>query len=236
MYLTELFNHISYGELANFYIGNTSEGVIRQEDYPKIINNINIALIEIYKQVPLRYEQVIIQQYSHILDYKLDKRYSYAANGYNADLPNGQKAYIMDSVNRPFLDNVINVVSVHSEIGQELPLNDSNNPNSINTPTPDVIQIPYPVDTNVVFVVYRAHPPKLNSNIANISGVEVDIPAVVVEPLLAYLGYRAYINNTNKQESIAYFNRFNTLIAGIQNAGVMSETPVNTRFKDNLWV
>jgi len=235
MYLSELFNYISYGELANLYIGNPSDGVIRQQDYPKIISNINIALMEIYKQVPLRYDQVAIQQYSHIFEYKLDKKYSYAANGLNPILPDGGRAYIIDSTYSPFLDNVIHITGVYTEVGQELPINDSKNINSINTPAPNIIQIPYPIDENALYVVYRAHPPKLNPNIASISGVEVDIPSVVIEPLLAYLGYRAYINDTGKPESMTYFNRFNMLIAGIQNAGVMSETIVNTRFKDNLW-
>jgi hypothetical protein len=237
MQLSELFEYLAYGELAPLYIGNMDDGVIRKKDYPRVINNINYAIIEVHKRLPLLYRDAVIQMYDHITTYHLDKKYSETYQA-SLDTPTVQYPYIKDSVYYPFEGNVIKIEQVFSEIGDQFPLNDDNNSYSLFTPSPTTIQVPYPISNNVINVTYRAYPTRIDTSITDLNNTEVDIPHILLEPILNFMAYRSFMAlGVEKPEVGMYLTKFENSIKSVIDSGLhIFESPSNTKFGENGWV
>ena len=120
MYLNELFDQLTYGELSQLEYGGVDNEGITQEDHKRILPHINLALTELHKRFLIREEEVTIRCYDHIETYVLDSKY--AATNTESTEP---YKYIHDTVFEPFVDNVLRIEKVFNEDGQELFLNET---------------------------------------------------------------------------------------------------------------
>ena len=191
MLLSEIFEYLSYGELAQVSLGGggTHEIGILPEDYPKIITNINLGLTELHKRLPLKQNEVIIKLYSHITNYILHSDYS------ESNLASSKPyKYIQDQNNlEPFNDDVILIRHVYDEAGDEFPINNLNESTSLFTPQQNVLQVPWPDNENSLSIIYRAGPKKINHiGLSRPELVEVDLPPQFLEPLCSYVAFRIF--------------------------------------------
>jgi hypothetical protein len=149
--------------------------------------------------------------------------------------------FILDSAAEPFNDDVLKIEEVYAEDGTAYALNDSNNDNSLFTPSFNSLQVPAPEEGKSLAVIYRANHAKLPAKRGvDISALEVSIPAVLVEPLLTYVVGRVVGSGTSKesiQEAAVYQQKYAIQLQEIQMSGALSlDHPSNIRLRNNGWV
>ena len=238
MLLSEIFEYLTYGELAQISLGGGQLGEvgILPENYPKVVTNINLGLIELHKRFPIKQDEVVIQLYSHISDDYLRKEYAQS----NTASPEPYK-YIMDATLKiPFAENIVLIRHVYDEVGDEFPLNDVDDTTSLYTPEQDILQVPYPDNENTLSVVYRAGPIKINHiGLSDPSTIRVDISQQYLEALCAYVAHRIFLSlnlGEGNAEANTHLVKFETACARITNLGVtVVESNTNLKFGEGRW-
>jgi hypothetical protein len=238
--LKEIFEYLTYGELANLPIGNLVGEEISPDHYQQIISYINLGVKELYKRFWLSSNELFIRLNDDIEFYELSREYA-QQNG-SSTKPD---RYILDSADNLFTDGILEIERVFDEDRTELPLNDLNDDDSLFTPTYKTLQVP-PAwreehDDVYLIVHYRKVPPKI-TYVAGMdpADVTIDIPEGLLEALLAYVGYRAYIavgGPEAQQEAMLHQQRFETSCTMAQAVGIGITTGLtNLKLDNNQWV
>mgnify|MGYP001111559018 CR=1 FL=1 len=233
--LSDVFNELSYGELAHHFIGGKPTDGIAAEHWPEIISHINHGLTALYSRFPLKYCEAIIQQYEDIQTYYL--RSKYAMSNQNSTSP---VRYIMDSEFEPFTDNVIQIDSVYSEFGEKRTLNDETDIYTVYTPQYDAIVKPYNCKDNAMAVVYKANHDRIKfDGVTPANEIEIDIPIILLEPLLFFITSRILngMGGANVQEASMFTNKYELSCMQISNLGLINkESLSNYKLENNGWV
>ena len=236
MYLSELFDHLMYGELGQLYIGGAESGSIARKDYAGLVSHINLGLLEIYKRFDLKTETCTVQQMPQFTNYKLDARYA-KSNPYNTDDWHYPK-YIIDSEVYPFQDDVLMIEAVEDELGEWYAINDETNPNAIMTTGSNIINTPTPSMERALFVYYRAKPEKvvINKDLTP-DQVYVECPSQFVDALLSYVAHRVYAGrNPASPEAQVYFQKFSAALQIIEQNGLFNKDSLyNNRLEKQGW-
>ncbi len=150
-----------------------------------ILGFLNLGMLELYKRFSLKVEETIIELQDMVDVYTMPSNYMWIVAAYGE-------------------------VDIRSnETVNELPINEEDNPLSINTVGWNKIQVPLSVTGAYVSVIYVARPEMyLESDL----DIEVDLPPQMLEPLLAYIGYRANatIDSGVQTEDNAWYIRFDS--------------------------
>jgi len=217
MLLSDLFEQLTYGELSQLSItGNGTR--IDNEDYPKMVAHINLALSNLSTRFNMLQKEIIIQQYDHITDYYL--RPQFAVNSGSSET----YKYLVDTAEDPFLGDVVTVQEIYDELGTEVYIN-KNVLNSIYTPAFDTIQIPYPVSTNAISVIYRAKHRKLVvGSSTDLETIEVNIPDFLIVPMSYFIASNLTgpIGESGLNESNNYINKYEKAIQIIEMQGLFN--------------
>ncbi len=192
MKLSELFQTLSVGELSLIRTGNDGEG-IREKDYPKVIAQLNAGLTALHARFPLQEREIIVEQHEQITKYYLRPEFL-ASNAASKQYVK----YLIDTPSEPFYDDVLKVMRVYDECGCPLYLDSEPACWSVTTPAYDCIQIVSPVDTNALFVTYRANHPKIELSNMDL-GIEIRIPASHEKALTYYIASQLYANSPNQE-------------------------------------
>lgn len=241
MTLLDLLKDLSYGELAQFKLGNLIPGEFESEPdptrYAQFCSAINLGLKEIYKRFFLASREIYIQQHAEISTYYLSKKY--AQTNTASPIPIADR-YIMDSVDAPFLDDTLKIEEVYDEEGNILPMNDISEALSVYTPTYRSIQIPYPNDENTFAVQYRATHPKIEYTAGmDPADIEIELPNSLHEALLYYVASRftSSISGDAGQEGNDYYQKFKNSCNQVNELGLeVQGEPGDWRFDQKGWV
>lgn len=220
--LGDIFDQLSTGELYQVASGGQDYDLcgsgtlgVKPSDYPKLIRHINLGLNNLYTKFPIHEKEVMIAQYPFITRYKLNSKYSES----KAD-PTVTYKYILDTVEDPFMDDVLRVDAAFDKCGCKVPVNDEAYCSSVFTPTYDEIQIPKPCDGDILFVSYRAKPIKIDPSSTDLTQ-EIRIPDSLEEALLFYVASRYHASRANGQElSNIFLSRYYNRIAEVENRNV----------------
>lgn len=160
MRLSEIFEYLTTGELAQLHIGGMDPHApwsqARAEDYQQLVAHVNVALKVLFSRFWIRSKEVIVDLYPHIQEYVLDRRYAETNN-----LSLEPYKYIADSIFDPFCNDVLKIEQVFNEGGELMFLNDINEPWSVFTPSFRSVQIPFPMICNSMVIHYRASHPTI---------------------------------------------------------------------------
>lgn len=239
MLLSEIFEYLTHGELAQLSLGGggTDEIGIAPVNYPKVITNINLGLIELHKRFPIKQDEVAIQLYSHITTYYLRKEYAQS----NTESQETYK-YIMDAtLKEPFSDNVVLIRHVYDEVGDEFSLNDVDDTVSLYTPQQDVLQVPYPDNENTLSIIYRAGPNKIQHvGLSQPETITVELSQQFIAPLVSYVAHRIFLSLNTPEGTIGaitYLNKFENECKLIIDLGMaVAESNANLKFQEGGWV
>ena len=228
MKLSDFLDQLAHGALSQHTIGST--GSIKAKDLPKVLNQINLGLTNLHARLPLRTNEVIVQQMDNVTDYPLSSKY--AASNLECEHP-----FIMDTDAHPFQDDVVRIDSAFDEAGNEVPLNNEYEPDSWFTPTNTMLQVPKPVSTNVSVVIYRANHPKVVDDMA----FEIELPVFLYEALEAFVAKRLYTSMGNQASaalSSYYDQRYEQLIMETERHNLLqgSHADTNIKFFRGGWV
>jgi len=234
MKLSNIFEYLAQGELAQHYVATSSCGSIEPENYHKLIPNINMALLELYKRFPVSRKGVLIVVNPIITHYHLREKYAI-----NSALPATNK-YIMDSVEEPFKGDILLIEDVVDEIGTVLYLNEDTTQYSIYTPTFDTVTIPAPELGQYLNVGYRAAPEHIPSVGIDPEEYEVLLPPVMLEALLLYV-YSKYHSGLDEQivegTRVNFAREFEKSVSRIEYGTLINKTSHrNSKFTINGWI
>ena len=214
MLLSKLFSYIATLDSAQINIGGDDEGLIAGKHYPKVINAANLALIEMYKEFPIRERSLAIQLYAHITEYILDPDYA-QTNTASTEI----YKYIQDSVYDPFEENnVIKIERVYDEEGTELTLNTDLDTYSLYTPAYNILQHPYPDNDNSVVITYRSLPDTIPIEV-DPDTYTVELPRQLLNLFLLYTNYKL-LSSVNKQEAQVKYNEYLAALAQAKMQGL----------------
>lgn len=239
MILLDFLKDLTYGELASLKIGNHIPGEDSSEPdptrYEQLISHINLGLKELYKRFFLRSEEHYIQLYEQLSTYKLHTDFA------QSNLASVEPIkYIMDSLDRPFYNNILKIEEVYDEEGNKLPLNDITEELSIFTPTFRTIQVPYPDNDTTLAVQFRATHPPISLTIAmEPEDVEIELPNSLHEALLMYVASRQFtsMGGENVVQGDNWYERFEASCRRVEQEGLeVQGEPGDWRFDRAGWV
>lgn len=149
-----------------------------------ILGFLNLGVLELYKRFSLKVEEYIIELDESVGVYTMPSDYMWIIAAYGE----------------------VDVKSV--ETVNELPINEEDNPLSINTVGWNKLQVPLSVSGAFVSIIYVARPAMYELSELDST---LDLPPQMIEPLLAYIGYRANasIDSGVQTEDNAWYIRFN---------------------------
>lgn len=239
MMLLDLMKDLTYGELAQFKIGEFIPGEFESAPdptrYEQLISAVNLGLKEIYKRFFLSSKEIYIQQYEQISTYILSSAYA-QSNVASTEDPK----YIMDTAALPFEDDILKIEEVYDEEGNKLPLNDITEDLSVFTPNYRSIQVPYPDNENTMSVQYRAsHPRIVYTADIDPATVEILLPNSLHEALLYYVASRfaASLGHDQGNEGQQYYQKFIASCKMVEELGLeVQGEPGDWRFDARGWV
>ena len=162
-----------------------------------VVGYINLAMIELYKRFGLRNKEWMIELVDGVDIYTMPADFMWAVAAYGE-------------------------VDIRStEIVNQLPINEEDNPLSVNTVSWNKLQVPVAVSGAYISVIYVASP-----DVYTVNELEevLDLPPQMLEALLAYVGYKgnSTIDSGVQTEDNAWYIRFEASCNKIREYGVMT--------------
>lgn len=224
--LQELMDDLAMGELSN--LAMALSGSISEQSHGKVILAINAALVDIYTRVNLLEREVLIES----IDWK-DTYYIRKEHARMDDTP-GFLKYILDTPEDIFTGDLVKVVGVCNEVGQQLPVNDPHAWASIFLKSFDTIQLNHPGEQQVFGVQYQAlHPKLVTAGDGYLSQKILINPALhsvlrtkVASLILAPMGGQ---DHTVKAQFLDA--SYEASLTGLVNTGDVGDNTVTTNFK-----
>ena len=166
-----------------------------------VLGFINLGVLELYKRFTLSVEEWIIA------------------------LEDGQSYYTAP-------EDFMWIIAAYGEVGMDsvqevnvLPVNEEDNPLSINTDGWNKVQVPLRVTGAYVSIIYAATP-----EVYSVTDMDktVNIPPQMIEALLAYIGWRANstIDTGIQTEDTVWYNRFESSCSRLEVKGFINANDV----------
>lgn len=229
MLLSEVLSYVATLDSSAIDLDTDEDGVVTAANRPKVINALNLALLSLYTEFPIKEKMLVVQLWAHITDYYLTR--DYASTNTASTQP---YKYIMDTTFDPFYEDLIKILMVSNEGGQELFLNTNNQAYSVYTPQYNMIQHPYPDDDNAIFVTYKARHAAIATT-ADPAVYEVEFPEHLLDVLLVYIDHKL-LAGINKDDSLAKLTEYHQLVAGKRTLGLFNfEGSSNEKIDRNGW-
>jgi hypothetical protein len=236
MTVAELYRSLALGELNNLSMADLIGQTITESARPRIILYLNEALVRLYSRFILREKEVLVKMHSDITSYRLEPRFAVTYEPLN-ETDDEALRYLRDTVNAPFIGDVIRVLSVWDSKGEKLALNDEAACCSLFTPQYNLLQIPCPVHDDLVGVIYQAKHPTVVGELSE----KITLPDVLLGALNSFIAYKV-MSHLNSQDSNAkaqeYMAMYEALCAEIVEKDLVNTSflPPNGRFKLGGWI
>lgn len=234
IHIEELFCRLAHGTLQNTSLV-TEEGELDKDKKSLVMIAVNEALVRLHSRFILKEASIIVEMQEGRTNYPLLKKY--AVQSYNPEeVP---CPFIMDLSGDAFDEDVIKVLTVYDNFGNERTLNDRDDCWSIFTPRPYVIQNNRPRHREALNVTYQQRHSKVTCDDTG-DGL-IDIPDVLDSALDSYIAYRCFAGiNTQEAKATAadMLGHYNSVCDEVIAQDLVSSSKSNTnkRFKNHGWV
>ena len=234
MNITELFQDLSFGELATLSLAQDGNGLITDAGKERIIRFANDGLYKLYSRFILKEKDLLLEMVAGVTNYQLILKFAASQAGISGEVT----LYIKDLIWEPFQDDVIRILKVFGNCGEELPLNNDSNFYSAFTPQANVLQITYGQPGDGVSVGYQAKHPLLT--LADLTQ-ELELPEVLWPALRQWIASRAFgqMQTQEAQGMAANFEqKFEASCAEVVSLDLVysSTSQTNERFHLNGWI
>ena len=226
MLLQDLHEQLSTIELSNLSIGTKGAGTIPAAKHPTIRILADQALTAIYSRFSLLEKELSIEADDTTYIYYLLKKHAHQD-------PTAAQKYIRDTADDPFTEDVLKVLHVYNEEGQQLVLNDPLNSESLFTPKFNAIQIPGPVSGNAYTVLYQADHPTLVPDDLN---QQIDLPSYLEPALRAHVASRIFSAMNGQEHQLqgqTLMAEFNRIVGIVEEKDLASTSQAVTAPKFN---
>jgi len=168
-----------------------------KNDITTVISYVNLGILELYKRFPIETKETVLSLADGVSIYTLPDDCMYIVAAYD-EVPEASQVNV-----RP------------------LPINEEDNELSINTVSYNEVQIPLTTEGANISIIYVAYPVMYNENSLS---EEVALPRAMLDPLLAYVGYKAKssIDNIPQGENNVHYQQYEIACNKIDRLGVFS--------------
>lgn len=197
MTVRQLIDMAKYGELSK---------VARKTDDKAIVSYINLGTIELSKRFDLYTDEGVIA------------------------LDNNKTLYKLSDYG---MSNCMSIVAAYGEVPErssellnQIPINEEENPCSIMTVNYNTVQVPLAVTDSYISIIYKAYPEYIVVDDDDIYlDTEVPVPDFLVEALLHYIGYRAIgsIDSNVQAENNTHYMRFEASCKNVTRLGLVAQ-------------
>lgn len=235
MKLSLIFERLTHDTLTQLSVGGTAQGAVNLPDYPKLIVLTNGALLDLYTRFSLMTRELTLQMQEGVSVYNLTSDFAESNTGSLEPIK-----YIIDATTiHKFTDNIISIDAVFNELGVEVPLNNLNDENSVFTPSPTELQIPFTDPENMLSIIYKASPDIIDPASLDPANVDAPIPYHFLDAISAYVAWKLYTPMDTGETNTGSIYRANYMAAIklIDDTGALiKEVHTNQRFTDNGWI
>lgn len=231
MKLEELYANLSLGVLSNLTVGDEGSGFIRYEHQAKVCLAINNSLTAIYGKFILNVKEVRVRAMDNKTLYPLKQIHA------DQDPTIGVDKFITDTVDEPFTGDVLRILEVYDEAGEQLVLNDPTGLGQIYAPNPTTLQIVQPVSENTYFVLYQARHTKL---VPDDLEQEIELPEILMPALEAHVAYLIMSPMNGQEHSMKaaeHYAKYNMVCEEVIEKDLVSTSIVehSTKMQDRGW-
>lgn len=190
MKLSEIYEHLQFGELSNLGIVDKTTGRIPETHYPKILSSVNLGILELHKRFNLKKGILRIQLQEGQSLYPLKKKYQVGNKA-----PAGTVQFILNDGVK-FDDDLLKVEKVTTDKGKALGLNDHTEVHSVSTPQDDLLYVSNVLQRDlrpqILTVEFRKSIPPLRicEDAFEQLCVDVDLPDTHLMALLYFVASR----------------------------------------------
>lgn len=206
MDLKELTERLALGELKNTSaIDDADPSQLKEQHRLMVTNHLNIGLTNLYSKFILLEKELLLRTQIPITHYYLRKEF---ARSNSTVVP---YKYIDDTVCGEYTEDLIKVLKVYNEMGEELYVDDDEQHESIFTPQYDCLQITGVHLGSMFSVIYQArHPVMKGTNPCQ----EIKLPFFFEEAIQAFVASKV-LSHMNGQEHSAKGQEYMALYNGI---------------------
>lgn len=237
--LKDLFSLLATGEFANVALTKDLRGNIDQTEYGKLINHINLAIIELYKRFKFLEEELVVCASPEVLTYHLRSEYTALPGNTTPTL------YIEHPAGANGPIQLIEIKDVLDEDATSLVMNNRSCEPYIKQQSMDTLRITGLTEAQRLSVVFQAYPtlPVLNDSFV-LSACMLDIPSTIIEPIIYFTAARVFkpigANNStaNADKSNVYQQQYELACQKIDLYGLTTEDDGKDteRFQRQGWV
>ena len=184
-----------------------------------ILGALNLGLIELYKRFPLRVDEAIITLRDAKTEYKLD------GTDVDVSLPTGSR-FMWAVAAYQEVEDAIDETKITTE---QIPVNEEDNPLSVQTVSWDTIQVPVTNSGAYISVIYAAAPDLL---VAGDLDDALPLPPQMLEPLLEYMCYQANSTLDAEIDTDKYYQRFEASCSRIEMRGMTTSDDLDMLGRD----
>jgi hypothetical protein len=203
MTLDEFLEDICNTTLSNLYIGVEGQVELHPLNRRKIISHMNMCLKLMHSKLILLKKELIIVAKENVSLYMLDKKHSMKCG-------TSELKFIDDTWCDAFDNDLIKVLSVHSENGLEFDINKSGSFGSVHMASWNTIQLSHPVEGQGYSIIYQAQTPVLKDGQEGCT--EFNLPPMLYEALQSYVAAKIFKdiggegNSNRAQENMAIYD------------------------------
>lgn len=234
MKVKDFLEQIALGELSGSHLIDVDNYKLDEKHLPKVLHFLNQGLEYFYSNFPLRTNEVIIKLTNGITRYYLDSDYALS----NVD--SKFTKFIMDTPDRPFINDVLHITEVISTSGVMFTINDYYSDINVNIPEYNCVEVTNFHQQKYLLIKYLANHPKIELTESYESNVKIHIPSSFETALQTYVACLVYNSMGGKHlnESNALFAKFKSLTEELKLTGIgtLTQTGVNIKPQLRGWI
>lgn len=236
MLIKDVIDDLRFGELSGANLGENEIEGVSPFNYEKLVNYINSALTELHSRLPLQIREVLLEQKSGITLYKMHSDFA------KSNATSTQPVKYLNDLADHFDDRLLKIDEVYNEVGIELVLDNLNDQKSLFRPSPTTLQIPYPVDGQIISIVYRSNHKKLvySGDESVFLNQEINLPTSYLSAITSFVLYKhkkSFDTTESAAEAVNSYRFFELQISNLLNFGLTPEDNlVSNKLEINGWV
>lgn len=251
MYLQEVFDQLTYGELSQLSIGGQPAGEINTMNFPQVLSHLNLGLTALYKRFHLKEGRLLLQLVTGTTSYEIKSAFAV-----NKAASRETVRYLLDTATVPFKDDILKIERVLTDDEDEpfeLALNDASDRYSLFTPSATTLLVPADIvaqasdlpchlETSTLLLIYRANHPKIvqGFGLFDPERIVVQLPDSHLEALVYFVASR--VNNpvgmSNEfHAGNSYYAKFEQACQQLEGQNLQVDRgSQNTRLQRGGWV
>ena len=191
-----------------------------KEDLQAVLGFINLGMLELYKRFPILQKEYLIEIMYHEVLYEMPEDFMWLITAYQYVKP--PQTILNDFDFNVGMNTPVDLI--------ELPINEPDEPLTVNTVGHRSVQIANREVGDIISLIYAAKPRTITEEDLD---KEIELPPSMIEALLNYMGYRGHgsVDGKINAESNTHYQRFELSVKRIEGEGMFNTEGLDMRHR-----